>query len=470
MRERGAVVGSLEHRLAERSGEQFALHREHLNHQLVRILQLTGFDRTYVSGSGSWLVDADGRRYLDLLSGFGTFALGRNHPAVKDALIEALQLDLPNLVQLDTPLPAGLLAERLCDLAGPGLDRCFFGNSGAEAVETAVKLARRHTGRRRVLFCDHAFHGLTTGALALNGGKDFRAGFGPLLPGTTRVPYGDVDAVEHQLRRGGVAALVVEPIQGKTMEVLDAATLEALSERCHEHGALLVVDEVQTGLGRTGAMFCYQHSRVRPDIATVAKALSGGFVPVSATLCRDDVWRSTWRSADRALVHSSTFGQGGLAMAAGLATLDVLEDDGLVEHADRLGRRLADGLRELQARHEILIDVRGRGLMVGFELGPPASGVDRLAWRAVELARRGLAAQLVVNPLFERHRILTQVSADHLDVVKLLPALVADEPEVTCFLDALDEVLTTAASTGRATVDLVRGFVRRGRRTGALRP
>ena len=170
------------------------LHRKHANHQLVRVLQLTGFDVDYEHASGSWLTDRDGNRYLDLLAGFGVFALGRNHPVIKAALAEALALDLPNLVQLDAPLPAGLLAERLCDLAGPGIDRCFFGNSGAEAVETAIKLARRFTDKPRILYADHTFHGLTTGSLALNGGDDFRAGFGPLIDAAA-VPYGDLDAL-----------------------------------------------------------------------------------------------------------------------------------------------------------------------------------------------------------------------------------------------------------------------------------
>ncbi len=448
--------------LASRSGQQLDLHRDHLNHQLVRVLELTGFDRDYRSAQGSWLVDADGHRYLDMLSGFGVFALGRNHPAVKAALGEALELDLAHLVQLDCSLLSGLLAERLCDLAGPGIERCFFANSGAEAVETAIKLARRHTGRKRVLYLDHAFHGLTTGALALNGGKDFRKGFGPLLP-STAVPFGDVDAAERELRRGGVAALVVEPIQGKTVEVMAAETLVALQRLCHDHGALLVVDEVQTGLGRTGRMFCYEHSGIVPDIVTVAKALSGGFVPVAATLCRDDIWRSTYRSVDSALVHSSTFGQNTLAMVAGLATLEAIADEDLVNRAERTGSRLTAGLRELQGRHQVIVDVRGRGLMIGIEFGPPAATGDRMAWHLLELARKGLFSQMVVDPLVNQHRILTQVSADHVEVIKLLPALVAGEDEIAYFLDALDGVLADVTHVGRSAVQLGRAFATRAR-------
>lgn len=460
---------SLAEVLAERSGEALDLHRAHLNHQLVRVLQITGFDCDYRSAHGSWLTDADGQRYLDLLAGFGVFALGRNHPVLKAALAEALELDLAHLVQFDCSLLSGLLGEQLCELAGPGIERCFFANSGAEAVETAIKLARRHTGRRRILHFDHAFHGLTTGALSLNGGREFRKGFGPLLPGVTAVGYGDLDAVEHQLRKGDVAAVVVEPIQGKTVHALSAEELVALHELCHRQGTLLVADEVQTGLGRTGRMFCYQHSDVTPDIVTVAKALSGGYVPVSAALCTDDVWRSTYRSADRALVHSSTFGQNTLAMVAGLATLAVLADEDLLGNAERMGQRLREGLRELQQRHPTIIDIRGRGLMIGIEFGRPPGMANRVTWPALQFVRRGLFAQSLVDPLFAEHRILTQVAADHVEVIKLLPTLVVGEPEIRYFLDALDRVLEQSNSVAVTAARVGRSFATRAVRRGAVR-
>ena len=219
------------------------------------------------------------------------------------------------------------------------------------------------------------------------------------------------------------------------------------------------MDEVQTGIGRTGAMFAYQHSGVVPDIVTVAKALSGGFVPVGATLCRDDIWQATWSSVDQALVHSSTFGQNTLAMVAGLATLSVIDDEDLVAHAAATGTRLADGLRELQRRHDVISDVRGRGLMVGFELDQPG----RRGFRLVETVRHGLFSQLVVGPLFNDHRIITQVAADHVNVIKLLPPLVAGEPEVAYFLDALDDVLAKATKLASSTARLGWDFARRSR-------
>src|ERR1700722_1485157 len=201
--------------LRVRHGENYELHDKYLNHQLARVLKTIGFDRFYVRGEGSYLFDAEGERYLDFLSGFGVYALGRSHPALKAALHQAIDLDLPNMVQMDCALLAGLLAEKLVDYCGEEISRVFFCNSGAEAIESAIKFARQATKRPRILFAEHAFHGLSTGALSLNGGAEFREGFGKLLPGSTSVPFGDIAALRAEVRRGDVAAFVVEPIQGK---------------------------------------------------------------------------------------------------------------------------------------------------------------------------------------------------------------------------------------------------------------
>ena len=317
--------------LNDRRGENFALHNRLMDPQLARILKTLGFDRLYVGGEGCYLVDDRGERYLDMLSGFGVFALGRSHPTVKAALHQALDLNLPNMVQIDCALLPGLLAEELVGRSHPGIQRAFFCNSGAEAIETAVKFARRATGRPRIVGCDHAFHGLTTGALSLNGGDDFREGFGPLLPGSTRIPFGDLDALRRELRTGDVAALVVEPMQGKGVYLAPERYWRAAQDLCRAHKTLLVADEVQTGLGRTGRFFAHEHWGLQPDLITVSKALSGGYVPVGAVLSTDEVFMATYRSVDRALVHSSTFGRNQLAMVAGLATLAAFDEEDIVD-------------------------------------------------------------------------------------------------------------------------------------------
>jgi ornithine--oxo-acid transaminase len=270
--------------LRARRGENFSLQARYMNPQMGRVLKVIGFDHYYERGEGCYLYDAAGRRYLDFLSGFGVFALGRGHPAVTRALHEALDADLPNLVQMDCALLPGLLAEELVTRSHPGIERAFFTNSGAEAIESAIKFARAATKRSRIVYCDHGFHGLTTGALSLNGGAEFRDGFGPLLP-TTCVPFGQVDALARELRRGDVAAFVVEPIQGKGVNLAPEEYWKAVQALCRRHKTLFVMDEVQAGLGRSGKFFCHEHWGLQPDIITVSKALSGGYVP-SGPCCR----------------------------------------------------------------------------------------------------------------------------------------------------------------------------------------
>ena len=430
--------------LAERQGENFRLHAKYLSPQLPRVLETLGFDRFYERGEGCYLYDRDGRRYLDFLSGFGVYALGRSHPTVLDALHQALDADLPNLVQLDCALLPGVLAEALVAKAHPGIERVFFTNSGAEAIETAIKFARRATKRNRILYCDHAFHGLTTGALALNGGREFRKGFGDLLPDADRVPFGNLDALARQLRRNDVAALIVEPIQGKGVNVAADEFWPAAEELCRRHKTLLVVDEIQTGMGRTGRFFCHEHWGIRPDIITMSKALSGGYVPVGAMLCSARISDSVYSSMDRAVVHSSTFGTNQLAMVAGLATLQAFDDEDIVDRARHTGDVFAKALAPLVERHEFLHEVRGKGLMIGLVFGPPKTRALRMRWRAVEAMRTALFSQLVVVPLFHRHGVITQVAADGMNVVKLLPPLIAGEEEIDYFVRALDDVLTSA--------------------------
>ena len=427
--------------LEQRQGENFQLHSRYLSPQLPRVLETLGFDRFYVRGEGCYLYDDKGRRYLDLLSGFGVYALGRSHPTVVDALHQALDADLPNLVQMDCALLPGILAEQLVARAHPGIERVFFTNSGAEAIESAIKFARRATRRQRILYADHAFHGLTTGALSLNGGAEFKDGFGALLPGATQIPFGDIDALSIELGRGDVAAFVVEPIQGKGVNVASADYWKAAEELCRRNKTLLVIDEIQTGLGRTGKFFCHEHYGIRPDIITVSKALSGGYIPVGAMMCSAKVSDSVYSSMDRAVVHSSTFSTNHLAMVAGLATLHAFDEEDIVEHARRTGDQFFAALQPLVDKYEYLHGVRGQGLMIGLVFGEPSSMGSRLRWKAVETMRTALFSQLIVVPLFHRHGILTQVAADNMNVVKLLPPLIAGEDEITYFVDALDDVL-----------------------------
>jgi ornithine--oxo-acid transaminase len=446
--------------LAARSGESYALHERYMNRQLARTLKTLGFDRNYVRGEGCYIYDDAGQRYLDFLSGFGVYALGRSHPAIKAALHQALDLDLPNMIQLDCALLPGLLAEQLTARAHAGISRAFFCNSGTESIESAIKFARHATQRPKILYAEHAFHGLTTGSLSLNGGKEFRSGFGALLPGTAPVPFGDLDALQAQLSGGDVAAFIVEPIQGKGVYCAPPDYWKAVQEACRRHGTLLVMDEVQTGLGRTGRFFCHEHWGLEPDIITVSKALSGGFVPVGAMLTTDKIFASVYDSMEDALKHSTTFGRNQLAMVAGLATLAALDDEDILARAQRTGLALQDGLRSLAARYPLIKDVRGLGLMIGIEFGEPESKAAAMRFRAIERLRNGMFSQVVVVPLFHRHRILTQVAADNVNIVKLLPPLISGQEEVDRFLSAFDDVMADAHRGSGLTVEFGRTMAR----------
>ncbi len=438
------MVPSVRDILATRGGEEMALNDAHLNPQLGRIVRTLGFDRPWVRGEGPYLIDADGERYLDLLCGYGVFAVGRNHPDVIEALRDAMDAHTPNLPQLGVTLLQGVLAEQLLARAPASLDALVPANSGAEAIEGAIKLARAATGRPRVLFADHGFHGLTLGALSLNGNREFRDGFGPLLPGCDPVGFGDLEALEAELARGDVAAFVVEPVQGKGVNLPPDGYLPAAQAACRAAGTLLCIDEVQTGVGRTGRFLALEHWGLEPDLVTMAKALSGGFVPVGAVLCSRAVMDAVFDGMERGVRHGSTFANNDLAAAAALATLRVVEQEGLVEHAARMGDLLLELTRPLIDRYEIVADVRGLGLLWAIELHEPRGAAGRSIFRAVERRQPGLYAQVITVPLFHEHHVLCQVAGHGMNVVKALPALVVGEADVRAFAAALEEVVAAA--------------------------
>jgi ornithine--oxo-acid transaminase len=425
---------------ADSEADRFAVHTRHLNEQMVRVLKTLGYDVGFCRGTGQYLFDRKGEKYLDLLSGYGVFAIGRNHPALRDALETVLDADLPGLVQFDVSPLAGLLAQRLLGHM-PYLDKVFFANSGTEAVEAAIKFARAATRRPGIIHCEHSFHGLTYGALSLNGDAVFRSGFEPLLPDCTAVPFNDLAALERALATRNAAAFIVEPIQGKGVNLPDDGYLQEAAALCRRHGTLFIADEIQTGLGRTGRFLAVDHWGVEPDMVLIAKALSGGHVPVGAVLTRKRIYDKIFDRMDRAVVHGSTFAKNDLAMAAGLATLDVIESERLVSRAEQLGDRLRTGLSGLIGRYEFLRDVRGKGLMIGIEFGPPTSLKLKASWNLLESANKGLFCQLITIPLFAEHKILTQVAGHASHTIKLLCPLVITEADCDWIVSAFDSVI-----------------------------
>lgn len=419
------------------------LHAAHINPRFAKVLKLIGFDRAWQRASGAYLWDEKGDRYTDLLAGYGVFNVGRNHPKIIEALIAHLQSQSASLVQLAAPDESGHLAARLKALIGNRLERVYFTSSGHEGVETAMKFAMAATKRQTFVRASAAFHGLSVGALALNGTASFRDPFGPSPLSVREARFGDLGALEEALKPGDVAAFIVEPIQGKRVAIPEPGYLKEAERLCRKYGTLFVVDEVQTGFGRTGKMFAFEHEGdLDPDMIVVSKALSGGFVPVGAVLYRKSIYDKVFSSLEQCVVHSSTFGQGSLAMAAGLAAIDVIEDEDLAGRAQRLGDRLGQGLLALKDRHEFIKDVRWRGLMLGIEFGPPRALHLKAAWALAHSVEQSLFCQAVIMPLFAKHRMLTQVAGPAVDIIKLIPPLVIDENDVHEVIAAFDAVMS----------------------------
>jgi ornithine--oxo-acid transaminase len=466
-----AEIPTIAELLRTRVGEELALNDAYLNPQMGRILRTLGFDRTWTGGDRAHLIDSEGRRYLDLIAGYGVFAIGRNHPDVIQALEDVMAAKTANLPQLGVTLLSGVLGEQLVARSPASIGAMVPANTGTEAVEAAIKISRAATGRRRVLYAEHAFHGLTLGSLSLNGNDEFRSGFGPFLPDCDAVPFGDTDALERELAREDVAAFIVEPVQGKGVHIAPDGYLQDAQRLCRQSAALFVCDEVQTGIGRTGRFFALEHWDLEPDLICVAKALSGGFVPIGGVLVSRAAFDRVFDGMERAVRHGSTFGTNDLAAAAALATLRVLDRDGVVEHADRMGRLLLDLTRPLIDRHEVVREVRGLGLMWAIELGPPAGGSSRAVFNAVERAQPGLFAQLITVPLFHDHQILCQVAGHRMNVVKALPSLLINEAEVREFADALAAVVAESERVPKAMarfgVRMARGTARSLRRATA---
>ena len=425
----------------QNTGRNNGLYAEHVNPKFAKALRIIGFDKNYVKASGAYLFDETGRKYLDMLAGYGAFNMGRNHPAIRQTLKDFMDADFSSLVQMETPLLCGLVAEDLKRRCGLGLDKVYFCSTGAEANETAIKFVRRASGRDGLLFASSAFHGLTSGALALNGGAVFREKFGALL-GSRKVPYGDISALEAALKSGDVAAFFVEPIQGKGVNIPPAGYLAAAGRLCRRYGALFVVDEVQTGVGRTGRFLAIQHeSGIEPDVVLLSKSLSGGTMPVAAVMMTDAVFDATFSSLDRAVVHSSTFGKSNFAMAAVLAALNVLDEDDLCARATAMGDLLGERLSALVPRYEFMKEVRWRGLMLGIEFDRPQSLKLRTAWATVNTLNKDLFCQAITIPLLQDHGILTQVAGNQMTTIKLIPPLCVSEADIDWCVSAFDKVM-----------------------------
>ncbi len=436
-------------------------YRKYVNPQWARLLDVLDMNVQYVRASGVWLRTADGREILDFLSGYCVHNAGHNHPYLVASLQQELGADGPAMVQSHVPDLAGELAERLCRAAGPPLSKVSFCSSGSEGVETVIKFARAFTGRTGLVYAKGAFHGLTCGALSLMGDPFWRGEFGPFLPDTHAVPFGNVAALEAKLATKQIAALILEPLQSEAGIVIpDDGYLGSAQKLCRKYGTLFVLDEVQTGFGRTGKFLAAHHYDVQPDMVVLAKALSGGLIPSGAVLMSDEIYRSVHDSLKRAIIHTSTYSENGLAMRAGVAMMDILRQEQLIERSERLGIYLRERLKQELSGYEMIKDVRGVGLLNGIEFAPPKKIRLRLAFETFRKIHPGMFGQMIVMRLFREKNILTQMCGNNFMVLKVAPPLIVNEDEIEQFVRATREVVELIHSSGTFWSDAL-GLARR---------
>jgi putrescine aminotransferase len=417
------------------------LYARHVNPAFVKLLGVLGYGRVFVRALDVWLWDEEGRRYFDALAAFGAANLGHNHPGLLARVREHLSSEAPNLLHVGPSGHAARLGAALASALRAPLEISLFSSSGAEAVEAGLKLARAATGRRGFVSCDGGFHGTNLGVLSIMGDERMRRPFEPLLADCHRVPFGDLAALKKALARKP-AAFVVEPIQGESGVVLPPpGYLAEAQELCRGAGTVLVLDEVQTGIGRTGTTFAFEAEGFVPDVIALAKSLGGGLAAIGATVTSRELHERAYGSIDRFDLHSSTFAGNALACAAALATLDIVKDEGLVAKSAASGARLLDGLRRRVGGHPFVKEIRGRGALVGLELGPTGAGwFDRLAASVVEQVSERVFGQWLALRLLE-NGIVAQPASQQWNVLKLEPPLTAGDGEIDALVDAIGRVL-----------------------------
>ena len=435
----------------DRADRSVDLYARHINPVWPALAKSSDSIKTFVRGEGSYLFDADGRHYLDFVAGFGSMNLGHNHPAVVDAVSEALRRQAPGFAQSAVNPYAAATAKELVSLAPDGLEMVTFTNSGTEAVEASLKLARKATERTGLLYCDGGFHGKSMGSLSVAGNPEYRRPFAPLLPDCEAVPYGDFEALETALKSRRFAAFVVEPVQGEGgMNVPPPGYLREAQALCRANGTLLIADEIQTGLGRTGTLFAVEAEGVRPDVMTVAKSLGGGLVPIGAMLTRRDLWMRAYGTVQSFALHSSTFAGGSLACAAALASLRVTVEERLAENAAVRGAQLRDEIAAICRKYHCVREVRGRGLLMGLEFEPLSPSL-KAHWRNTD--RSGITSMMVPGhdrfldafhvmhatlTLLHAHGIYSQTTRSNPLVLRIQPPLGLTEEQASAFVTSLD--------------------------------
>lgn len=438
------------------------LSKKHIHPRLSKMFDLAGLNVAFTKAEGSYLWDGNGNRYLDLLSGGGVHYIGRHHPEVRGALADVVSADLPNLCVVNASVLGGILAGKLLEMAGAGFTKVQYSNSGAEANEVAIRFARFVTRKRRFLHLQGAFHGRTYGAISLCGFHQMNEGMDPKLPTCTMITPNDVDELRRELSKGDVAAVFYEYCQGMTLTVLEREYLHEMRRLCTEYGALMVADEVQTGFGRMGGeWFAFQKAGVRPDMVSLSKALSGGEAPVAATLIGEKIYDAVFANFKSGPIYFSTFAENNIAMAAGIATVKVLQDIDGRSRANELSDKIRKGLTELQKRFDVVDRIAGEGLMVGVYFRPSESRtILKLQQKLLSNADKGVFGASVNVEMFAKHKVITQIPGPELNAIKILPAVNLTDADVTQFLEAFEATMESMYKSGGPALPLGKAAVK----------
>ncbi len=451
MKKTGALV-SIDEALRQSSAEVVENHKLYGNSGLTSLLSLLGMDKKFVRAEGNCVWDEAGNRYVDCLAGYGSVSLGHNHPRVVEAVRK--MENLPNIFQVSLPIMSGTLARNLAMIAPGDLQRTFFGSSGTEAVEGALKLARAATGKTELVYTENSFHGKTFGSLSVTGREKYQKPFMPLVPGGKSIPFGDASALEKALQTKNVAAFIVEPIQGEGgINIPPDGYLAEAKRLCSQYGALLVVDEIQTGLGRTGKMFACEYDNVAPHVMCLAKSLGGGVMPIGAFITTDDIWQKAFGGPSKCTLHTSTFGGNTRACAAGIAALQVIVEERLAEAALEKGSYFMTKLATLREKHDVIKDIRGRGLLIGVEFKEPTSGVLKaISFGVVNALSKEYLGAMVTGELGSKHHVISAYTLNNPSVIRLEPPLTIGKDDIDYVVAALDEVLGRFKSIASAAL------------------
>jgi putrescine aminotransferase len=422
---------------------------KHINPAFVKLLGAFGYGRVFVRATGARLWDHEGREYLDFLAGFGAHNIGHNHPVLRERMREFLLEDVPNLVHVGPPVHAADLAYELTRRTGP-LTSCLFSCTGSDAVEAALKLARAATGKKTLVYCQNGYHGLNLGTLSVNGVARMRELFEPLVPACEQVPFGDLGALERVLSKRNTAAFLVEPIQAEGGMVMPPqGYLRTAQELCRKYGAVLVLDEVQTGIGRTGTLFACEADGFFPDVLVLGKALGGGMTAISATLTTPELQKRAFGTMERFDLHGSTYAGNSFSCRTASAVLSIMDDEKLAEASKTKGVRLMQKLQARLSGHPLVRGIRGRGLFVGIELGPTEKGgfLHRALPQIVEAVSKRIFGQWLAVRLLE-DGIIAQPASQQWNVLKLEPPLTVTDAEIDTVVDRIGAILDDYREVG----------------------